>query len=363
MTNPHVGRRRTAALLTFAFAAVFLLVATPGADAAIVPTVPLATSGEYAVLGGATVTNTGPSILDGSLGVWPGPEVTGFPPGTVLPPGTTHTNDAVAQQAQSDLTVAYDDAALRPLNATTTADLGGLELQGGVYAGPSKGALGLTGTLTLDGAGNPNSVFVFQTNSSLITEVGSRVQLINGAQECNVFWQVGSSATLGTGSVFVGNILALTSISVNSGVLVHGRALARNGEVTLINDTFSSPTCDLSGPVPTTAAPTTAPATTVPGPTTVPVPTTAPVPTTTPAVTPTTDGQEGGITTTTANPGFGFPNPPEDTTPGGDDGTPPGSPSLPRTGADSGTYVLVAMILLALGAVFVRSGRSVAGSR
>ncbi|MGD9705728.1 MAG: ice-binding family protein [Acidimicrobiia bacterium] len=97
----------------------------------------------------------------------------------------------------------------------------------GVYTGPSKGALGLTGTLVLDGANDPNSVFIFQTDSSLITASNSTVSLINGAQECNVFWQVGSSATLGTNSVFTGNILALTSITVNTNVTVHGRALAR----------------------------------------------------------------------------------------------------------------------------------------
>jgi hypothetical protein len=136
-----------------------------------------------------------------------------------------------------------------------------------VYAGPSKGALGLTGKLTLDGAGDPNSVFIFQTNSTLITGSGSTVTLINGAQECNVFWQVGSSATLGTGSTFVGNILALTSITVNSSVTVHGRALARNGGVTLTNDTFTAPSCATSAPVTTTTTTigTAPPASPIPG--------------------------------------------------------------------------------------------------
>jgi hypothetical protein len=359
MTSPFVGgRRRCAALLTFVFAAIFLLVVGPAAEAAIVPTVPLATSAEYAVLGGSTVTNTGPSILDGSLGVWPGPAITGFPPGLVLAPSTTHTNDAVAQQAQSDLTAAYDDAAGRPLDATTTADLGGLQLQGGVYAGPSRGALGLTGTLTLDGAGNPNSVFVFQTNSTLITEVGSRVRLINGAQECNVFWQVGSSATLGTGSVFVGNVLALTSISVDSGVLVHGRALARNGAVTLINDTFTAPTCDMT-PQATTTTTTEAPATTE-GPTTTEVPaTTTPV-----AVTTTTEDEAAVSTTSTIGPGGGIPNgggpdlPGTPGAPGGPGEAPPPitETSLPRTGASTARVVLLGVMFLAVGAMFVRVG-------
>jgi hypothetical protein len=224
-------------------AATLLIVSSTSVDAAIVPPISLATAANYAVLGGQTVTNTGPSILNASLGLWPGTAITGFPPGQVLPPGTTDTTNAVAQQAQSDLTAAYLAAAGRPLNATMPADLTGLTLVGGVYAGPSKSPLSLNGTLVLDGAGDPNSVFIFQTDSTLITGSSSTVTLINGAQECNVYWQVGSSATLGSGSVFAGNILALTSISVTTGVTVHGRALARNGAVTLDTDTFTSPTC------------------------------------------------------------------------------------------------------------------------
>jgi len=262
-----VARRGGATLVAFALAAAVLIMFGVNASAAVVATVPLGTSANYVVLGGSTVTNTGNSTLGGSLGVWPGTSITGFPPGKVLAPGTTDKTNAAAKQAQSDLTTAYVNAAGRPLDATTAADLSGRTLQGGVYAGPSKGALGLTGKLTLDGAGNPNSVFIFQTNSTLITGSGSTVTLINGAKECNVFWQVGSSATLGTGSTFVGNILALTSITVNSSVTVHGRALARNGGVTLINDTFTAPSCASSTPVTTTtttigAAP---PASPVPG--------------------------------------------------------------------------------------------------
>ena len=262
-----VARRGGATLVAFALAAAVLIMFGVHANAAVVATVPLGTSANYVVLGGSTVTNTGNSTLGGSLGVWPGTSITGFPPGKVLAPGTTDKTNAAAKQAESDLTAAYVNAAGRPLDATTAADLSGRTLQGGVYAGPSKGALGLTGKLTLDGAGNPNSVFIFQTNSTLITGSGSTVTLINGAKECNVFWQVGSSATLGTGSTFVGNILALTSITVNSSVTVHGRALARNGGVTLINDTFTQPSCASSTPVTTTtttiaAAP---PASPVPG--------------------------------------------------------------------------------------------------
>ena len=254
----------------FATATVLLVVGTE-TNAAIVPTVPLLTAGNYSVLAAETVTNTGASVLSESLGVSPGTAITGFPPGIVNPPGTTDATNAAAAQAQLDLTAAYGDAAGRALDGTQPADLSGLTLVGGVYASTSKGPLSLTGTLTLDGAGDPNSVFIFQTDSTLTTATGSTVSLINGAQECNVFWQVGSSATLFTGSTFVGNIMALTSIAVQNNVTVHGRALAQTGEVTLDTDTFTAPTCNLSAVPTTTTTTTIAASTTVAAaPTTVP---------------------------------------------------------------------------------------------
>jgi len=355
----HVAVRRTGAtLVALAIMGALLLLVGNTASAAIVPTVPLATSANYAVLGGSTVTNTGPSILDGSLGLWPGPSITGFPPGLVLPPGTTDVTNAAAQQAQSDLTAAYVDAAGRPLDATTTADLANLTLQGGVYAGPSKGALGLTGPLVLDGAGNPSTVFIFQTNSTLITGSGSTVSLINGAQECNVFWQVGSSATLGTGSVFVGNILALTSITVENGVTVHGRALARNGAVTLDNDVFTEPSC-ATAPPPTTT--TTAP----PGPTATTLP---PGPTATTAppadnVTPVDIPDQPASPVNPAPPVDAAPPgiteqpaPPADSPPTGEDSPP--YTRLPRTGRGIAATVLVAVFAITVGAVAVRFSKA-----
>ena len=242
-THPTLVRRVGATLIAFTLTAVGLLMVTATANAAIVPTVPLGTSANYSVLGGSTVTNTGPSVLHLGLGLSPGTEWPGFPPGLVL--GATEITTAAAAQAQIDLTAAYLNAEGRSIDATTTADLGGLTLQPGVYAGPDHSPLGLTGTLTLDAGGNPNAVFIFQTASTLTTASGSAVSLINGAQACNVFWQVGSSATLGTGSVFVGNILALTSITVTTGATVQGRALARNGAVTLDTNTFNVPACDI----------------------------------------------------------------------------------------------------------------------
>jgi Ice-binding-like len=259
----HVAtaHRKGATLLAFTTAAAVLLMFATPANAALHATVPLGTAAQYAVLGSSTVTNTGPSTLNGSLGVSPGTSITGFPPGKVIAPGTTNRTNAAAAKARADLTAAYIDAAGRPIDGTVHSNLANMHLQAGVYAGPSHGALSLTGPLVLDGAGNANSVFIFQTNSSLITASSSTVSLINGAQECNVFWQVGSSATLGTGSVFTGNILALTSISVTSSVTVHGRALARNGAVTLDNDTFTRPTCAAAPP----GSPTAPPSLTAPG--------------------------------------------------------------------------------------------------
>ncbi len=201
--------------------------------------VQLGTADGFAVLGGQTVTNAGFSTLNGDLGVSPGSSLTGFPPGIVN--GTQHSADPVAARAQADLTAAYNDAAGRQPPQALPADVGGETLAPGVYKTGATPALGVTGTLTLDGQGDPNAVFVIQVGSALTTAVNSHVNLIGGAQPGNVFWQIGSSATLGTSSVFAGTILALTSISMNDGVTLNGRALARNGAVTLIRDTINVP--------------------------------------------------------------------------------------------------------------------------
>ncbi|MEV6620579.1 ice-binding family protein [Amycolatopsis sp. NPDC051106] len=248
--------------------ALGLVIGAPQAVAAEAP-VGLGTAGSYSVLGGQTVTNTGPSTLDRDLGVWPGTAITGFPPGTAA--GATHAGDAVAGQAQSDLVVAYDDAAGRAPTANVAGDLVGRTLVGGVYK--SSGPLALGGTLTLDGQGTSGTVWIFQVASTLITASASTVNLINGAQACNVFWQVGSSATLGTHSKFVGTIMALTSITVTTGTVVAGRALARNGQVSLDDNTFTTPGCT---PPPTTDETTTSPGTDTTTPSTSDTGTTAP---------------------------------------------------------------------------------------
>ncbi len=217
--------------------AIGLLAAAPIAFAAGPAPVGLGTAAPFAVLAGTpAVTNSGPTTITGDVGIHPAVAVTGFPPGTVN--GTIHMADAVALQAKKDLVTAYNDAAGRPVT-DTHGSLGGLTLVAGVYNAGGV-ALDLTGTLRLDGQNDPNSVWVFQATSSLITASSSSVKLINGASPCNVFWQVTSSATLGSGSTFVGTIMALTSITMASGVTVNGRALARNGKVTLKNDTITN---------------------------------------------------------------------------------------------------------------------------
>ena len=216
----------------------------PKAEAAdITVSVGIGSASAYSVLAGSTVTNTGPTTLPRSLGLYPGTSVTGFPPGVVGSQGSTDIANAAAQQAQDDLTGGFNDAAGRALTGTVPADLAGQVLRSGVYAADGKGALSLGGTLVLDANGNTDAVFIFQTDSTLTTASGSVVQLINGAQACRVHWVVGSSATLGTGSQFVGTILAQASITVTTGASVRGRALARTGAVTLDSNAFSPASC------------------------------------------------------------------------------------------------------------------------
>lgn len=275
----HLRRaRRAATALSVGLACAFL----PAVAQAQV--VDLGTAGTFVVLGGASVTNTGPSVLNGDLGVSPGTSLTGFGSPAVVN-GATHNNDGVASQAQLDLATAYDVAAAQPVlpaDDLTGTDLGSRTLTSGAYRYSSSAQL--TGALTLDAEGDPDAEFIFQIGSTLTTASASSVVLIDGASPCNVYWQIGSSATLGTTTAFQGNVMTLADISLNDGATVNGRLLARTaGAVTLINNVLTRPECATES--------------TPPGSTPVPAPTDgATPPATDDATPPATDDDETALT-------------------------------------------------------------------
>src|ERR1700736_3763948 len=201
-------------------------------------TVGLGTAASFSVLGGSTVTNTGPTTMFGDLGLSPGSSVTGAP--HVL--GQTHVDDAVAIGAKNALTTGYNDAASRPSNGSAGTDLAGQTFLPGVRTASSSLLLS-AGSVTLDAQGDPNAVFIFQIGSTLITGSSTTVLLVNGAQACNVFWQVGSSATLGTGTRFVGTVMASATITANTAATIHGRLLAQTGAVNLDTNTITTSNC------------------------------------------------------------------------------------------------------------------------
>ena len=325
--------------------------------------VDLGTASSFAVLAGTpAVTSTGLTTVNGDLGIHPAVAVTGFPPGIVT--GSIHAGDAVALQAKNDLAAAYGDAAGRaPATVVAGGALGGRTLVAGVYA--SGGAtLGLVGTLTLDGQNDPASVWIFQASSDLITASSSSVRFINGGTPCNVFWQVTSSATLGSGSTFAGSILALTSVTMDSGVFLNGRALARNGTVTLIDDAIDVSPCGAPTPAPT---PTGTPAPTpragavrppfpptpppVPRALATPIPTASPTPVPTASPTPVPTASPTPVTTATVEEVIGSTAPTERS-------TPPPTSTLPTTGSSRNAGVpallLAGSLLFLFGAMASR---------
>jgi hypothetical protein len=248
-----LGRARSLLLLLTLLLAV--MVAVPAMSMAAQPPVNLGTAGSYAVLAGETITNTGSTTIYGDVGLFAG---TSFPgQSSVILHGAYHLGDGEALAAKNALIAAYDDAAGRIPVTTIATELGGKTLTPGVYVSNS-GTWQITGTLTLDAKGDPNAVFVFKAASTLVTASGSRVRTVNGGRFCRVYWQVTSSATLGTNSIFVGHIFALTSIQAETGATVQGQLLARNGSVTLDTNTITNGVCatvPTSSPTPTATTP------------------------------------------------------------------------------------------------------------
>ena len=228
------GAKRLLIGLVFAVAVTFL-----HQNATSIPIVDLGSAADFAVLAGAGITVIGGTTITGDIGTYSTTTITGLE--NLVLHGTNHAGDAVTQQAKIHLASAYSEAAGRVPDITYAPifDLGGRILGSGVYRGSS--SFGITGALTLDAHGDPTAVWVFQTGTTLVTASGSTVLLANGAQADHVFWQVGSSATLGDGSVFVGSILALESITLNSGVTVDGRLLAQIGAVSLSSGAITVP--------------------------------------------------------------------------------------------------------------------------
>lgn len=242
-----------------------MLIVFPTPIAAGQATVNLGTTEGFAVLAGTTITNTGTTTIGGSvggdIGLSPGSSIDG---GIVLTSGVQHINDTQAIQAKVDLIAAYDDAAGRTPVTIIDSELGGKTLTPGTYASNS-GAFQITGTLTLDAQGDPEGVFIFQTVSTLITASDSSVVLINSSRFCRTFWKVGSSATLGTNSIFVGHIFAMQSIAAQTGATIQGQLLAREGAVTLDSNTITNGLCETTSvPVTTTVTGGTLPDTATP---------------------------------------------------------------------------------------------------
>jgi hypothetical protein len=208
-------------------------------DGALVTYVSLGTAASFVVLSGETITNTGFTIINGNVGLYPGSGITGFPPGVVN--GVVHDTDAVAAKAKQDLNDAYADASKRSgAPIPLSGDLGGMTLTPGLYVSATSIEL-TSGDLTLDALGDEDAIWVFQIGTTFVSNVGRKVLLVGNAREDNVFWNVGTSATIGVGSVMVGNFLTQTSISVQTGASMEGRFLTQTGSVTFDSNKVNRP--------------------------------------------------------------------------------------------------------------------------
>jgi hypothetical protein len=292
----------SATALLLSLLVLFAAAALTGHTVHAVPTattpVGLGTATSYGVLAGDSITNTGATTVNGDLGLFPGTSVGGG----ITVSGTSNINNPAAHTAKDDLRTAYLDAAVRPGGTPIAADLGGTVLMAGVYNTAS--GIGITGALTLNAQGDANAVWIFQAGSTLTANTSSSVVLTNGAQACNVFWQIGSAATLNASTTFVGTIMAHDDISVLDSVTVAGRLLAGAqangaGALTLIHDTITKPTCE-SAPTPTATTAAVPTATTA----AVPTATTAAVPTATTAAAPTATTAAAPTATTAGIPGL-----------------------------------------------------------
>jgi hypothetical protein len=237
VTRAH-SRRSALAALAAVTVAVGVVALASGASAAATH-IGLGDATGFAVLAGSGTTNTGATTVTGDMGTFPTTTMVGM--SLITLHGTNQVGDGRTQSAKRALVTAYNNAASQGPRRAIAANLGGRTLVAGVYHTGS--SIGLTGVLTLNAQGNPYAVFIIQAASTLTTASGSNVRLINGAQSCNVYWQVGSSATLGTNSRFVGTIMAMTSITLTTGATVHGRVLARNGAVTMDHNLIRLSVC------------------------------------------------------------------------------------------------------------------------
>jgi hypothetical protein len=324
--------RYVAALVAITLAS--LILAAPSALAAQAP-VALGTAESFAVLAGSGITNTGATTITGDVGTFPTPSETGF--GSVTLIGTNHGDDAVTMGAKDDLVTAYNDAFGRNPFTNVPVELGGRTLLAGVYR---SGTFGLTGTLVLDAKGNTNAQFVFQAASTVITASNSRVLLLNGADPCRVVWQLGSSATFGTGTMFVGDVLAYTSITATTGATFEGRLLALNGAVTLDHNTITNANCIASVESVGSSSPSATAQATV-----------TPSPSVTSVATPASGASSGASSSSTPTPALAS-GPPAGNA-GGPPATTPRAPSTPPHLAVTGLAILG---ILAAGLVLLNAG-------